>query len=76
MRGSASSFLIRMAIVYKEVRAMAKAKPCEIIFNTRCGYCMQPIKCKSIAAAIRLTKEEEMAFRIFINGKCIKSGWH
>lgn len=55
---------------------MAKAKLCEIIFNTRWGYCMQPIKCKSIAAAIQLAKEEKMAFRIFINGKCVKSGWY
>lgn len=35
------------------------AKPCEIIFNTRWGYCMTPIKCKSIAEAIRLAKEEK-----------------
>ena len=36
------------------------SKPCEIIFNTKWGYCMQPIKCKSISAAIRLAKENEM----------------
>lgn len=53
-----------------------KAKPCKIVFNTKWGYCMTPIECKSIAEAIRLAKEEEMAFRIFVNGKCVKSGWY
>ena len=55
---------------------MAKSKPCKIIFNTKWGYCITPIECKSILEAIRLAKETEMAFRIFINGKCVKSGWY
>lgn len=54
---------------------MAKAKPCKIVFNTKWGYCMSPIECKSIAEAIRIAKKEEMAFRIFVDGKCVKSGW-
>lgn len=55
---------------------MAKTKPCKIIFNTKWGYCMTPTDCKSIAEAIRLAKEVGMAFRIFIDGKCVKSGWY
>lgn len=55
---------------------MAKAKPCEIVFNTKWGHCMTPIECKSIAEAISLAKEKEMAFRIIINGKRVKSGWY
>ena len=51
-------------------------KECTVICNTRWGYCMTPKKCKSIAEAIRYAKEMEMAFRIFVNGKCIKSGWY
>ena len=54
---------------------MAKAKECTIILNTRWGYCMQPVKCKSIAEAIRYAKEMEMAYRIFIDGKLVKKGW-
>lgn len=52
------------------------SKQCEIIFNTKYGYCMQLIKCKSIAEAIRIAKEREMAFRIFVNGKCVRTGWY
>lgn len=52
------------------------SKKCEIIFNTRWGYCMQHIKCKSIAEAIREAKEIGMAFRIFVDGRCVKSGWY
>lgn len=55
---------------------MAKSKECTITFNTRWGYCMQPIKCKSIAEALRLAHEIQMAFRIFVNGKFYKSGWY
>lgn len=50
------------------------SKRCEIIFNTKWGYCMQPVKCKSIAEAIRMAKEKGMAFRIFVGGKCVKNG--
>lgn len=55
---------------------MAKAKECTIIFNTKWGYCMTPIKCNSISSAIKLAKEEQMAFRIFVDGKCVKNGWY
>ena len=54
---------------------MAKPKECTVICNTKCGYCMQPYKCKSISEAIRYAKEMGMAYRIFVDGKCIKSGW-
>lgn len=55
---------------------MSKVKECEVIFNTKWGYCMTPIKCKSIVEAIRLAKQKEMAFRIFVDGKCVKTGWY
>lgn len=52
-----------------------KAIKCKLVMNTRWGYCMQPIECKSISEAIRIAREEEMVYRIFVDGKCIKSGW-
>lgn len=52
-----------------------KSIKCKLVFNTRNGYCMQPIECKSIAEAIRIARDEEMAYRIFVDGKCIKQGW-
>lgn len=55
---------------------MGKAKECTIIFNTRWGYCMQPIRCKSIAEAIRRARVEKMAFRIFVGKECVKKGWY
>lgn len=49
---------------------------CKIIFNTKNGYCMTPIECKSISQAVNLAKETSMAFRIFVNGKgVVKRGW-
>jgi len=54
---------------------MAKAKECIAIFNTRNGHCLQPYKCKSISEAVRQAKELKLAYRIFIDGKCVKSGW-
>lgn len=54
---------------------MAKSKECEIIFNTKYGYVMKPIMCKSISKEICLAKEYKMAYRIFIDNKCVKSGW-
>jgi hypothetical protein len=54
---------------------MAKAKECIVICNTRNGHCLQPYKCKSINEAIRYAKELDLAYRIFIDGKCVKSGW-
>ena len=62
------------SVVHKEEETM-KGKKCEIVFNTRWGYTMQPIACKSISEAIRLAKQTEMAYRIKVKGKTIKSGW-
>ena len=50
-------------------------KKCEIVFNTRWGYVMKPIACKSIAKSLELAKEYGMAYRIFIDGKLYKRGW-
>ncbi len=55
---------------------MAKSKECTIIFNTAWGSCVSPIKCKSIAEALRLAHEMQMAFRIFVDEKFYKSGWY
>lgn len=50
---------------------------CTIIFNTTYGYCMKPQKCRSISEALRLAKNNGMAYRIFgKDGKFIKSGWY
>ena len=51
-----------------------KGYECEVICNTRNGYCMPSKKCKSIAEAIRYTKDMEMAYRIYKDGKLIKQG--
>ena len=53
-----------------------KPKPCVIVFNTRWGYMLTPIECPSIRAAERLAREEGMAFRIFVDGRLVKSGWY
>ena len=55
---------------------MPKSIPCTIICNTINGYCLTPKKCKSIREAIRYAKEMELAYRIFVDGKLIKSGWY
>ncbi len=54
---------------------MAKAKECIVICNTKWGYCMAPHKCKSIREAIRYAKGTGMAYRIYVNGECVKNGW-
>ena len=54
---------------------MAKAKECTVICNTKWGYCLQPYKCKSISEAIRYAKSLDMAYRIFVDEQCVKSGW-
>ena len=54
---------------------MAKAKKCIAICNTKNGYELLPEECKSIAEAIRYAKKLGMAYRIFIDGACVKSGW-
>ena len=55
---------------------MPKAIPCTVICNTRNGYCLTPKQCNSINEAIRYAKEMKLAYRIFVDGKCIKSGWY
>ena len=50
-------------------------KECTIICNTKWGYCITPKKCKSIAEAVRYSKEMGMAYRIFADGKVVKRGW-
>lgn len=53
-----------------------KPIPCTIVFNTKWGYVMQPRQCKSIREALRLAKEEGMAYRIFdMQGNQIRQGW-
>lgn len=54
---------------------MAKSIPCTVICNCKNGYCLTPKHCNSIREAIRYAKSLGLAYRIFVNGKCIKSGW-
>ena len=54
---------------------MAKPKPCTVICNTKNAYCISPKKCSSIREAVRYAKELDLAYRIFIGGKLVKSGW-
>lgn len=54
---------------------MPKAIPCTVICNTKNGYCLTPKQCNSIREAIKYAKELDLAYRIFVDGKCIKSGW-
>lgn len=54
---------------------MGKPKKCTLLLNTRNGYVLQPIECKSIAEAMREARESELAYRIVIDGKVVKSGW-
>lgn len=54
---------------------MPKPIECTVICNTPWGYCMTPEKFPSIRAAIRHAKQLDLAYRIFVNGVCIKSGW-
>ena len=55
---------------------MPKSIPCTIICNTRNGYCLTPVECKSISEAIRYAKETKLAYRIFVDNKVIKRGWY
>lgn len=52
-----------------------KKQECTVIFNTRNGYCLQPVKCASIRQALLLARENKLAFRLFINGVCVRKGW-
>ena len=52
-----------------------KAKECTVVCNTKWGYCLAPYKCKSIREAVRYAKGLGMAYRIFVDGQCVRSGW-
>ena len=54
---------------------MPKSIPCTVICNTKNGYCLTPVECSSIRKAIWHAKGLGLAYRIFVDGKCIKSGW-
>lgn len=55
---------------------MAKAKECVVILNTKNGYCLTPHKCKSINEAIKYAKNSGLAYRIYVDEVCVKSGWN
>ena len=52
-----------------------KSIPCKLIMNTKNGYILSPIDCKSINAALKIASENGLAYRIFVNGQLVKSGW-
>ena len=54
---------------------MPKPIPCTVICNTINGYCLTPKEWKSIREAIQYAQEMKLSYRIFVDGKCIKSGW-
>lgn len=54
---------------------MAKAKKCTLIENTPWGYVCQPLEFPSIRQALNYAKNSNMAYRIFVDGKLVKSGW-
>ena len=51
-------------------------RKCTLVLNTRWGYELAPVECRSIKEAITKAKESEMAYRIFIDGRLIKRGWY
>ena len=51
-------------------------KECEIVYNTKWGYCFTPAHFNSIAEALRDAREQRMAFRVFVDGKCVRRGWY
>lgn len=62
-------------MVRKETKR-AKSQECTLVVNTANGHICQPLKCKSIASAYRIGKEScGFAFRIFVDGKCVKRGF-
>jgi len=55
-----------------------KAKPCELIVNTRwTGHICQPMKFPSIAEAVRWAKGGNGGFwyRIYVDGKKVRQGY-
>lgn len=57
-----------------EAKECVVTKECIVICNTRLGYCTPPVKCKSISEAIRYANDMGMAYRIFVDGRCVKRG--
>lgn len=55
---------------------MAKAKECVVVCNTKWGYIMQPQRFNSITKGMLFAKKCNMAYRIFVDGELIKSGWN
>ena len=49
--------------------------PCTLIMNTKNGHICSPIQCSSIRKALKTAKEYGLAYRIFVNGQLIKTGW-
>ena len=43
-----------------------KSIPCKLIMNTKNGYILSPIDCKSINAALKIASENGLAYRIFV----------
>jgi hypothetical protein len=55
---------------------MAKSVECTLIVNTSNGHNCQPIKCKSIASAVRIGKSScGFAYRVFVGNKVVRSGY-
>lgn len=50
-------------------------KKCTLLLNTKWGYVLKPVCCKSIKEAIDIARETGLAYRIFVNGELKKSGW-
>ena len=49
---------------------------CQLIMNgQKTGYIFTPIDCSSIKEALDIAKDFGFPYRIFANGKQIKSGW-
>ena len=51
-------------------------KQCQIFYNTKYGYVLQPISFKSISDALKDAKEKGMAYRIFVGNQCVRHGWY
>lgn len=48
---------------------------CTVVCNTKWGYLLQPKHCKSKAEARKYAEDLGMAYRIFVDGKCVERGW-
>ena len=54
-----------------------KAQKCTLVVNNRWGYVYTPVECNSINEAYKKGREDcgGFAFRIFVDGKVVKSGY-